>query len=159
MTTKPEKRKKWLWVLLILAGLWVIGAIGDMLNKPSKLSKPPPRPAQTQWSESATPKPTPPSRVVSPAKPKALPPKIPTPLEKQFSSWDGSHYNTVRYIKRLMHDPKTFKHVSTFHLDSEDKKHRIIYMTYRGSNAFGATVRNTTAVKVDLNGKVVGIVK
>ena len=75
----------------------------------------------------------------------------------QFSAWNGSHYKTVKYVKALMHDPKSFKHVETRYTDVAEKGYRIIRMTYRGKNMFNAVVTNSIMVKVDLNGNVMEV--
>lgn len=73
---------------------------------------------------------------------------------KQFS-WDDSHRNLKRWIKENMNDPKSFEHVKTTYTDKGD--YLLVYMNYRGKNAFGATVLQTTIAKVDLDGNVLSI--
>ena len=74
---------------------------------------------------------------------------------KQFSSWDNSHRNLKRWIKDNMNDPKSFEHVKTTYTDKGD--YLLVYMNYRGKNAFGATVLQTTIAKVDLDGNILSI--
>lgn len=76
-------------------------------------------------------------------------------LESQFSSWDGSHRNVERAIKSMMHNPNSYEHVKTRYADNG--KTLTIMTTYRGTNAFGATVTNTSIATVDLNGNVLSI--
>lgn len=47
---KPKKRKKWLYVLLVVAGLWTIGVIQMLVEKSN--SPPPRKPAQAVKSVS-----------------------------------------------------------------------------------------------------------
>ena len=76
--------------------------------------------------------------------------------DEQFSAWDGSHYKTVQYVKNKMHNPKSFEHVQTGFIDKATEGHRIIVMTYRGTNLFNAVVTETKSFKVSLNGDVLG---
>ena len=80
-------------------------------------------------------------------------------LSEQFSAWNGSHYNTVAFIKKNMHNPKSFEHVETTFTTNKKEGFRIIQMKYRGTNAFNAIVTNTVWVKVDLKGNVLGVLK
>ncbi len=59
-------------------------------------------------------------------------------IESQFSAWDGSHRDFVKRTKAVMNDPSSFEHVSTRYVNKEN--HIMVVMTYRGKNAFGATI-------------------
>ncbi len=83
--------------------------------------------------------------------------KLDEDFKLQFSMWDGSHRNTVEYVKEHMHNPKSFKHIETHYVDYVEKEFRIIQMKYRGTNLFNAVVTNSIWVKVDLNGNVVEV--
>ena len=76
---------------------------------------------------------------------------------RQFSQWDGSHRNLERLIKDNMNDPSSFDHVETTYADKG--KYILVQMRYRGKNAFGATVLNTTTAKVDIDGNILSIDK
>ena len=79
-------------------------------------------------------------------------------LAGQFLS--GRHLNTADYIKERLHNPKSFEHVKTKIIQTNKKEgFRIINITYRGTNAFGAIVKQDTRVKVDMKGNVLGTVK
>jgi hypothetical protein len=78
-------------------------------------------------------------------------------LESQFSAWDGSHRNLSRMIKDSMNDPKSYDHVETRYFDMED--HLVVITTFRGSNAFGALIKNTVKAKVSLEGDVLEIIE
>lgn len=69
-------------------------------------------------------------------------------IEQQFSSWDGSHRQFVREVKRVMHDDSSFDHIETRYRDDEDTI--FLIMEFRGTNAFGATVRNTAYGRADV---------
>ncbi|MGH1462737.1 MAG: hypothetical protein ACRBB6_11930 [Neptuniibacter sp.] len=77
-------------------------------------------------------------------------------IEKQFSAWDGSHYNLERIIKKAMNDPDSYEHDETVYWDRGD--HLIVRTTYRGKNAFGGVVRNFVKAKVSLDGVVLQII-
>src|SRR5690606_1078457 len=57
-------------------------------------------------------------------------------INRQFSAWDGSHRKLERFIKSIMNDPSSFKHVKTTYADKGN--YLLVQMTYRGKNAFGA---------------------
>ncbi len=78
-------------------------------------------------------------------------------IQKQFSVWDGSHNNLTKTIKDAMNDPKSYEHVETKYVDKGD--YLLIQTTYRGSNAFGAIVKDTIIAKVSLEGDVLEIVE
>src|SRR5690606_3383923 len=59
-------------------------------------------------------------------------------IEKQFSSYDGSHYKLKRYIKKNMNDPDSYDHIETRFIDAET--HLVVTTKFRGANAFGAKV-------------------
>lgn len=75
--------------------------------------------------------------------------------DKYVSRWDGSVKPVVQYVKNSMNDPKSFEHVNTqWGIVSGTTDRYWVNMTFRGTNAFGATVTNTIKVEVDSNGNV-----
>lgn len=74
--------------------------------------------------------------------------------EKQFrkclSTWDGSVFQVIERVKRQMHDPKSFEHVSTTPGFFENSTGSVI-MRFRGKNAFGGTVLQTVIADVEPN--------
>ena len=74
-------------------------------------------------------------------------------IAKQFSSWDGSHYNLTQYIKNNMNDPKSYDHVETRFGDMGS--YVVVVTTFRGKNAFGGVVKQTYRAKVDLEGNII----
>lgn len=76
-------------------------------------------------------------------------------IGRQFSAWDGSHYNLTRVIKESMNDPKSYEHVKTSYFDMKD--YIVVVTEFRGSNAFGGIVKNTIRAKVGLDGNVLEI--
>lgn len=73
-------------------------------------------------------------------------------IEKQFSSWNGSHRGVIAYVKKNMHDPKSFEHVKTTYGDKED--YILVKMVFRGKNKFNAVVTQTCFARADLEGNV-----
>lgn len=67
-------------------------------------------------------------------------------IEDHFSAWDGSQRYLVRMVKDSMHDPKSFDHIETkfFPLSGDQFPANSygLHMSFRGSNAFGAIVKN-----------------
>lgn len=78
-------------------------------------------------------------------------------IEKAFSSWDGSHIELTKLLKKSMNDPDSYEHVSTQYFDQKD--HLIINTQYRGKNQFGAKVLGFVKAKVDLEGNVLEIIE
>lgn len=78
-------------------------------------------------------------------------------IQKQFSSWDGSHLKLVPYVKRRLNDPGSFKHMETRHKvllgDSVQ-----VYMEYRAKNAFGGYVPGYVIAVCAPNGDVARII-
>jgi len=76
-------------------------------------------------------------------------------IEEQFSPWDGSHYTVSRLIQKNMNDPDSYDHVKTVYYDKGD--HLIVNTTFRGKNAFNATIVNAATATVDLDGNVLAL--
>ena len=77
-------------------------------------------------------------------------------IESRFSAWDGSHVETVAYVKSQMNDPSSFEHVKTTYLPmDEDLGFYIVKMAYRGTNAFNATVTQSISVQVNDSSHVI----
>lgn len=74
-------------------------------------------------------------------------------IEAQFSSWDGSHINLTKAIKDGMNDPDSYEHISTKYFDLGD--HIKVVTEFRGTNSFGAKVKNTVVAQVGLDGHIV----
>ena len=97
------------------------------------------------------------------AEPKAKPNKVvkkKTKAQKiaaQFSTHDGRHYETARYIKARLHDPDSFKHLKTAYSVVGDEMQ--IFMSYYAKNGFGAQVLSTHAAVVDIETETVLSIK
>lgn len=78
-------------------------------------------------------------------------------IEKQFSKWDGSHPKLTEMIKNSMNDPDSYEHVETLFGDRGD--FLLVQTTFRGKNAFNATIKNSVTAKVDFSGNVLEIVE
>lgn len=77
-------------------------------------------------------------------------------VKKQFSAWDGSHYQLTKAVKNAMNDPSSFEHVQTTY----SRKDEVVFirMTYRGKNGFGALMLATVLGQVDANsGEVLSV--
>lgn len=88
----------------------------------------------------------PPGGVQPPAKPKTLEELRQEGIERQFNPWDGSHIRATELIKASMNDPNSYEHVKTTYVDGGD--HLVITTTFRGKNAFGGVVVNTSELRV-----------
>jgi hypothetical protein len=78
-------------------------------------------------------------------------------IEKQFSSWDGSHRKLETIIKASMNDPANYQHVKTVYWDKKD--YIMVKTTFRGKNAFNATVTNTITAKVGIDGEIIELIE
>ncbi|WP_121665270.1 hypothetical protein [Mesonia aquimarina] len=77
-------------------------------------------------------------------------------IQKQFSSWNGAHRNLENLIQKNMNDPDSYEHIKTVYFDKGD--HLIVITSFRGKNAFNATIKNSITAKVDLNGNVIEVI-
>lgn len=71
----------------------------------------------------------------------------PNAPENFLSGWDGSNRELVKLVKSGMNDPKSFEHVETRFRDNGDSLSLV--MTFRGKNAFNATVTNKVSADLD----------
>ena len=71
--------------------------------------------------------------------------------ETCFSPWDGSHTKLKYFIKDNMNDPGSFDHVETTYRDLTT--YLIVKTTFRGTNQFGAKVKNSVRAKVSADDK------
>ncbi len=69
------------------------------------------------------------------------------PVASLFSAWDGSNKEMVRETKSRMNNPDSFEHVETRYSDRGDKV--LLKMTFRGKNAFNATITKTATALID----------
>lgn len=69
--------------------------------------------------------------------------------ERCMSSWDDSHIELVKYIKKNINDPESFEHVETSY--GLQKDYAIIVMQFRCRNAFGGLVLNSVKATVSLD--------
>lgn len=99
---------------------------------------------------------------VAPPTPTSIPTPTATPnpeeirkenIERQFSAWDGSHRNFVRYIKQNMDNPKSFEHVNTWYGDKGE--YIALRMQFRGTNKFGALVLQECVAQADIEGNII----
>ena len=58
-------------------------------------------------------------------------------------------------IKLAMHNPDSYEHVKTVYRVSGE--HLVVTTTYRGTNGFGAIVKNFIRAKVTLDGQIIEI--
>ncbi|MFS7164575.1 hypothetical protein [Serratia proteamaculans] len=73
-------------------------------------------------------------------------------FKSNVRSFDSSYRPLTAAIKESMNNPSTFEHVETsyrFMLDNSSP-YAVVTTVYRGSNSFGALVKNSISAKVDL---------
>lgn len=78
-------------------------------------------------------------------------------LEKQFSTWNGSHIELTKLIKNAMNDPDSYEHVETKYWDMTD--YIVVRTVYSGKNAFGGRVKNFVKAKYDNKGNLIEILE
>jgi len=78
-------------------------------------------------------------------------------IEKQFSGYDGSHYELTELIKNAMDDPSSYEHIQTSYLDMTD--FIIVKTVYSGKNAFGGRVKRFVRAKVSNSGQIMEILE
>jgi hypothetical protein len=76
-------------------------------------------------------------------------------IQKQFSSWDGSHIKLEEYIIARMNDPDSYEHVNTTYRDMNT--YLIVTTQFRGKNTFGGLVKQVMTAKVGDNGNIIDI--
>lgn len=115
------------------AGLLLMIAVGLIFILPWLV----PDTTETKATVEAEQAPTPPAEVfVDPGDPKNF-----------ISGWDGKNRELVDLVKSGMNDPKSFEHVETRFRDNGDSLSLV--MTFRGKNAFNATVTNKVSADLD----------
>lgn len=76
-------------------------------------------------------------------------------IERQFSTWDGSHRAVEAGIKARMNDPDSYKHVETKY---RDKGATLAVVTvFRGKNGFGGVVTSTAVAEVSEAGELLSL--
>lgn len=73
-------------------------------------------------------------------------------IERRLYYWESS---LKKYIKNSMNDPSSFSRIETTY--SDKGSYIMVYMTFRGKNAFGAYVVNQAVAKVDENGNILSV--
>lgn len=76
-------------------------------------------------------------------------------IKRQFSPWDGSHYNLVKAVKANMNDPDSFEHIETKYVDQNDQL--LVIMKYRGRNGFGGVVTEKVSARFGIDGSFIGL--
>ncbi|MFB9189470.1 hypothetical protein ACFFUP_10520 [Vibrio ostreicida] len=80
-----------------------------------------------------------------------------TRIERQFSTWDGSHRGLERLIKGAMKDPDSYEHDETVYWDKGDSL--IVKIVYRGKNSVGSIVTSFVKAEISLDGKILKILE
>lgn len=82
-------------------------------------------------------------------------------FEDQFSHWSGTYKPLETVIKKSMNDDDSYKHVeTTFRVMMKGDPHAIVSTTFKGSNAYGAIVKQTVSADVDIKtGQIIKIIE
>lgn len=82
-------------------------------------------------------------------------------FENGFSKWDGSFRDLETMIKDSMNDSDSYEHVQTrYRLILDDNPRAIVTTQFKGTNGFGAVVKNQIMASVDINsGKINEIIQ
>lgn len=77
---------------------------------------------------------------------------------KNIASWNGSCRPVEQVIKKNLHDPASYEHVSTeVYKSADDSTIYQIETKFRAKNAFNAIVLNSATALVDSTGNVLKI--
>ena len=74
-----------------------------------------------------------------------------------FSGPGGSVPALVDWVRQRMSDPESFQHVETRYIDRGGEI--IVFMTYRGRNAFGGTVTEKVSARLSNSGRLSDVLK
>lgn len=74
-------------------------------------------------------------------------------VEKQFSSWDGSHRGLERIVKDNTKDPKSYEHIESKWYTHDD--HITVFLKYRAKNSFGGYVIGNASAKYAFTGDLI----
>ena len=77
-------------------------------------------------------------------------------IKRQFSSWDGSHIQLERILKKNLKDPDSYQHIESSYkfLDNGNIK---VYLKYRAKNSFGGYNIGVIAGEVTVDGTVLSV--
>jgi hypothetical protein len=77
-------------------------------------------------------------------------------INSQFGFTDGRHIKLASKVEKSMNNPATFEHVETKYTINQDGNDEFlfVYMSFRGTNSFGATVIDNIGAKVDFWGNI-----
>ena len=79
-------------------------------------------------------------------------------IKNQFSPGrDNKHFEFARIIKKLAHDPKSFQHIHTSYVETDN--FLIVTMRFRAKNRLGALMVDTHTAKFSFNGRFLGLVE
>lgn len=72
-------------------------------------------------------------------------------FEKQFSPWDGAFRPLEKQIKNSMHNEDSYDHIETrYRLILDDNPRAVLVTKFRGSNPYGAIVKQSVNATIDL---------
>ena len=150
---KPLYKRVWFWLVIVFVGLpmavAVLTEIPGTEEAAEKVEEAVPSAEEKAEAEK-------PRVLTAEEKAAAAAQQRKALIEKQFSNWDGSHLALTKYIKKNMHDPKSYKHVETRYRDDGDFV--TVQAKFRGTNAFGGVVMNTVVAKCSIDGQVLEII-
>lgn len=73
-------------------------------------------------------------------------------IEKQFSTWDGEHYQLSSQAKKALKFPDTYEHIDTVYFRNNDKQEITVKTTFIGQNAFGVKQRSCIMARYSFYG-------
>lgn len=78
-------------------------------------------------------------------------------VQALFSGPGGSVPALVDWVQQRMNDPESFQHVETRYIDRGGEI--LVFMTYRGRNAFGGTVTEKVSARLSNSGRLSDVMK
>ncbi|HCR2155657.1 hypothetical protein HV257_22840 [Citrobacter freundii] len=82
-------------------------------------------------------------------------------FEDQFNHWSGAYKPLEAAIKKSMNDDNSYEHVeTTYRVMMKGTPHAIVSTTFKGTNSYGAVVKQTVAADVDIKtGQIIKILE
>jgi hypothetical protein len=82
-------------------------------------------------------------------------------FEDQFNHWSGAYKPLETAIKKSMNNDDSYEHVeTTYRVMMKGTPHAIVSTTFKGTNAYGAVVKQTVSADVDIKtGQIIKILE
>ena len=76
-------------------------------------------------------------------------------IKAQFSPYDNKHFRLARILKKNAHDPKSFQHIRTSYVETDD--FLIVTMKFRAKNGLGHLLISSRTAMFSFDGRWLGM--